>query len=79
MSKITPEMIDEAMENEYDGVEDCVLVEEILELRAENGQAKRLLELCPPNLRRDNEFQGGLILTIEMFLNGGFFGRALSA
>ncbi len=31
--EISEEEIDEAMDNEFDGVEPCVLVEEILELR----------------------------------------------
>ena len=35
MSNITTQMVDDAMDNEYDGIESCVLVQELLELKAE--------------------------------------------
>jgi len=33
-------IINEAMDNRFDGVEDCVIVEELLELEAENKRLK---------------------------------------
>lgn len=40
MGKITPEMVETAMDNEYDGIEDCVLVEEILQLKSQLAAAE---------------------------------------
>ncbi len=43
MSEITPEMVEEAMDNQYDGIESCVLVEELLQLQAQLAAAKKQL------------------------------------